>query len=428
MPVSAEQVRMPQPAAPPVVWTVPGAPTSGPEGQTGRRLPDPATAPERTRALIARMVAVLRIVQLVPWPLAVALGSLTGVQNTGLAISTYAVQTAWSLVWVAVVLWRRQIPAWAMGADLAVAAAALVAAGMACNPIDATSWANSAVAPAVSSAAAAATTWRRGYGVPTGIALAGAYVVGISRGIAVSAARVIPSGAGDAASMVIFSLVAGIAAGYLIRQAEVTALAATELAEARARIAAEESRDRERARQYRMLHDTVLSTLSALARGGLDPSDPLVRQRCAADADYLRGLISSGGVSSGNQLQGELAAVGRSQAALGLRVHVHCADVPVDLPETVVRSIADATREALNNVIKHARVDQAWVTALASDGAAPGVLVTIADRGRGFNAAAGSAGLGLRDSIGARLAEVGGTATVDSRPGQGTSVELRWPG
>jgi signal transduction histidine kinase len=56
------------------------------------------------------------------------------------------------------------------------------------------------------------------------------------------------------------------------------------------------------------------------------------------------------------------------------------------------------------------------------------VLVTIADRGRGFNAAAGSAGLGLRDSIGARLAEVGGTATVDSRPGQGTSVELRWPG
>ncbi len=393
-----------------------------------RRLPDPLTAPERTRALIARMVAVLRIVQLVPWPLAVALGSLTGVQSTALAISTYAVQTAWSLAWVAVVLGKRQIPAWAMGVDLAVAAAALVAAGMACDPIDATSWANSAVAPAVSTAAAAATTWRRGYGIPTGIVLAGAYVVGISRGIAANATRVIPSGAGDAASMVIFSLVAGIAAGYLIRQAEVTALAATELAEARARIAAEESRDRERARQYRMLHDTVLSTLSALARGGLDPSDPLVRQRCAADADYLRGLISSGGVSAGNQLQGELAAVGRSQAALGLRVHVHCADIPADLPERVVRAIADATREALNNVIKHAGVDQAWVTALAPDGPASGVLVTIADRGRGFNATAGSGGLGLRDSIIARLAEVGGTATVDSRPGQGTSVELRWPG
>jgi signal transduction histidine kinase len=171
-----------------------------------------------------------------------------------------------------------------------------------------------------------------------------------------------------------------------------------------------------------------LSTLSALARGGLDPSDPLVRQRCAADADYLRGLISSGGAAAGNQLQGELAAVGRSQAALGLRVHVHCADVPVDLPDQVVRAIADATREALNNVIKHAGVDQAWVTATSQDGPARGVLVTITDRGHGFDSADRPHGLGLRDSITARLAEVGGSATIDSRPGQGTSVELRWPG
>jgi signal transduction histidine kinase len=122
---------------------------------------------------------------------------------------------------------------------------------------------------------------------------------------------------GNITSLLGFAVIAGLVSHYLMRQAAASAGAAEELAVARAQSASEESRDRERTRQYRMLHDTVLSTLSALARGGLDPADPLVRQRCAADADYLRGLISSGGVAAGNQLQGELAAVGRSQAALG---------------------------------------------------------------------------------------------------------------
>jgi signal transduction histidine kinase len=215
-----------------------------------------------------------------------------------------------------------------------------------------------------------------------------------------------------------------------MRQADASAAAAVELAAARARQASEESRDTERTRQYRMLHDTVLSTLSALARGGLDPSDPLVRQRCAADADYLRGLISSGGAAAGNQLQGELAAVGRSQAALGLRVHVHCADIPPDLPEPVVRGLTDACREALNNVIKHSGGSQAWVTAVGPDPHSPGPLatVTITDRGRGFDPGRVGPGLGMRESISGRMSEIGGVAQVDSSPGQGTTVELAWPG
>jgi signal transduction histidine kinase len=258
------------------------------------------------------------------------------------------------------------------------------------------------------------------------------------RGLEYSSNTAVAATVGNVCSLVGFGVIAGLVSYYLRAQAESAALAAVELAAARARGAAEESRERERTRQYRMLHDTVLSTLSALARGGLDPADPLVRQRCAADADYLRGLISSGGVSAGNQLQGELAAVGRSQAALGLRVHVHCAEVPPDLPPEAVQALTDASREALNNVIKHSGVDQAWVTALGYDSAAagpgadpddtaPGVVVTITDRGRGFDPALATKGLGLRESIAGRMAEAGGAANVDSSPDQGTTVELRWP-
>jgi signal transduction histidine kinase len=36
-------------------------------------------------------------------------------------------------------------------------------------------------------------------------------------------------------------------------------------------------------------------------------------------------------------------------------------------------------------------------------------------------------GYGIRNSILARVAEVGGAASIDSHPGQGTRVDLRWP-
>jgi signal transduction histidine kinase len=38
------------------------------------------------------------------------------------------------------------------------------------------------------------------------------------------------------------------------------------------------------------------------------------------------------------------------------------------------------------------------------------------------------AGSGLRRSIAARMAEVGGKSTIDSEAGEGTCVELSWPG
>jgi len=58
-----------------------------------------------------------------------------------------------------------------------------------------------------------------------------------------------------------------------------------------------------------------------------------------------------------------------------------------------------------------------------------GVLVVLViDQGRGFDpAAVPEDRLGLRASVHERLSALGGTVTVWSRPGQGTSVKLRLP-
>ncbi len=55
------------------------------------------------------------------------------------------------------------------------------------------------------------------------------------------------------------------------------------------------------------------------------------------------------------------------------------------------------------------------------------MTVSIRDHGRGFDFAGRRPGFGIDNSIIARLAEIGGTARIDSTPGQGTRVLLTAP-
>ncbi|MEE3920296.1 ATP-binding protein [Micromonospora sp. BRA006-A] len=198
------------------------------------------------------------------------------------------------------------------------------------------------------------------------------------------------------------------------------------------RIAAHAAYASEVAQQHRMLHDTVLSTLDAVARGAVDTGDPVVRRRLAADADHLRGLIASAGSAVGMRLVGELTTVIRELAPTGLRVHLRVTDVPPDVPPAVVRALTGAVREALNNVIRHSGTSTALVTvagpAAGTDDPDPARLrVTVADRGRGFDPDRIRPGLGLSRSVRARIGEAGGEVLVDSGAGQGTTVEMSWP-
>lgn len=188
---------------------------------------------------------------------------------------------------------------------------------------------------------------------------------------------------------------------------------------------ADRARYAERIRQYRELHDTVLTTLTAIARGGLDHREDEVRRRCASDADYVRRLVAEDTVEPSSTLGARLADVIAGAQTLGVRVRYLHTELPAELPSPVVAAFADASREALNNVAAHSGVTDAWLTVRSEDGV---LTLRVVDRGRGFDPETMVPGFGVRSSITERMREVGGTATLFGMPENGVCVELVWPG
>ncbi|MGW6294205.1 sensor histidine kinase [Streptomyces sp. NPDC055058] len=187
----------------------------------------------------------------------------------------------------------------------------------------------------------------------------------------------------------------------------------------------------ERLEHHRLLHDTVLATLTTLAGGGVDANTPQVRERCAREAAYLRRLIEQTADEVHHRGVGEaLEEVVGAAESLWLRVTARYHALP-EVPPEVSVALADAVREALNNVRRHAGTDHAYLTATGTGTGTgrPGtVVVTVVDRGCGFDPKRHEPGLGLRRSVGKRMTAVGGRAELDTEPGEGVWVELRWPG
>ncbi|MFC9582605.1 sensor histidine kinase [Streptomyces yangpuensis] len=210
---------------------------------------------------------------------------------------------------------------------------------------------------------------------------------------------------------------------YLLRQGRL-------LDEANARALAAEAhkaRYAERLEHHRALHDTVLATLTTLAAGAVDANAPEVRQRCAREAAYLRRLIQQTADEVPHREIGAALeeAVG-SVESLGLRVTAQYHALP-QVPPEVAAALGHAVREALNNVRRHAGTGHAYLTATGDPDGSGGAVVTVVDRGPGFDPERCEAGLGLRGSVHGRMTEAGGRATVDTAPGEGVRVELRWP-
>jgi signal transduction histidine kinase len=187
------------------------------------------------------------------------------------------------------------------------------------------------------------------------------------------------------------------------------------------------SRHAERREHERLLHDTVLNTLTVLARGG-GPSGNVVC-RCGDDVALIERALCDPEEGDGGGLLTGIEAVAGQMRSRGLDVHVavtggEAGSMPA-MPAQVARAMAHAVREALTNVVSHAGTGEAWVEVGPADGG--GVCVTVRDAGAGFDPARVDPGrLGLRRSIAERIADHGGHASVWSAPGQGTVVSLQW--
>lgn len=188
----------------------------------------------------------------------------------------------------------------------------------------------------------------------------------------------------------------------------------------------------ERAQQHRLLHDTVLQTLETISlttSGDTEEQLAKIRGLARAQAIQLRQTLEAAAdveAESGSRPLGEkLATLAAEMARDGLRAQLVIAELDDDtLSEVRQIAIRDAVREALRNTMKHAGTDQVVVRVEERDG---GLAVITRDHGSGFSTGSQPPGFGISESINARLAEVGGTAIVESSPGNGTRVTLWVP-
>ena len=181
--------------------------------------------------------------------------------------------------------------------------------------------------------------------------------------------------------------------------------------------------------EERLLHETVLNTLTAISRGGIGWSAQATRilhARCREAVDVLTRL------ASGEQLPSESAGLGvdvddivASLRADGLAVTI-VVDAMDDVPSRVTAAMGTAVREALNNVARHARADRVSVLVRVQRAGTLTVRAEVRDDGIGFDVRRTSRRFGLAEAIADPMAEIGGTARLSTRPGAGTRVVLLW--
>lgn len=197
----------------------------------------------------------------------------------------------------------------------------------------------------------------------------------------------------------------------------------------------------ERWRLARDLHDSVTQTLFSISLGSRALTKLVTRDpRAAADGLAEQEAAAQQALAEMRALLSQLRSPAAEEMDLAQAVILHCASLASSGLNVVYAGpahlhIASATaselvyicREALHNVLKHAGVAQAECR-LGVNG--DGLRLEIADRGAGFDGSPqegrGGHRLGLH-TMAERAAAIGGTLTVESAPGLGTTVAVGVP-
>jgi signal transduction histidine kinase len=176
-------------------------------------------------------------------------------------------------------------------------------------------------------------------------------------------------------------------------------------------------RTEERADFAARVHDSVLQTLTLIQK---DPAD--ARRLARRQERELRAWLYPDREAAA---EGTLADAVESTAAQieelhGVRVDVvRTGDAPLD---ERTEALVLAAREAMANAARHSGVEEVSVFLDAGE---ERISLYVRDRGAGFDPDAVAADRrGLADSIRGRMERVGGSARIDSAPGEGTDIEL----
>jgi signal transduction histidine kinase len=183
----------------------------------------------------------------------------------------------------------------------------------------------------------------------------------------------------------------------------------------------------ERADLAARLHDSVLQTLALIQRRADDPAT--VRQLARAQERDLRAWLFDGRTAPGPDT-GESTIAGAVRALVGEVESLHGVRVEAvtvgDCAVTEgISQLLSAGREATVNAAKWSGAD---VVSVFVEVEPESVSMFVRDRGRGFAVEDVSPDRrGISDSIRGRMERHGGTASVESTPGEGTEVALTMP-
>jgi signal transduction histidine kinase len=367
------------------------------------------------------------------WMTIAALVRLNEFALEGLAVAALVLTGSWNLWFSVTAGWRRRVD---LLVDLAIAVVLLPISGLVMAE------------GMVTEELFFATTYPASVALTTGAAtgVAGGLLAGIALSVGLVWSRVtngIPLGEIDGAQWgellngAVYFLSAGGAAGVVRR-----ALVISASERARALEEASTQHDRavrlaEREALGREIHDSVLQALALVGKRGKElttqPSVPRedVRQLVALagrQEQALRALLSE---PPGEAPAGMVSVRGALDSVAG-RVH----GVPVTVTSAgpawasaaVMKELAGAVHEALDNVVRHAEATRATIYAEALDGE---LVISIRDDGIGFTydeqRLARQGKLGLLKSMKGRVEDLGGAMLVHTGPERGTEIEFRLP-
>jgi signal transduction histidine kinase len=225
----------------------------------------------------------------------------------------------------------------------------------------------------------------------------------------------------------------GLVARVLVESGEALARTTDELLVERERA----GRLAERESLAREIHDSVLQALALVHKKGRElaqsPAVPPAEVARLADIagrqeGELRSLILR---------QPQDAGTGRSSLRDALESQARTIDAPrvavsavgaLVLDSHVVTELAAATRQALENVVRHADASRVTVFAEEDNGFA---VVSVTDDGCGFDYDEGrleaDGKVGMLKSMKGRVVDLGGTMKVVSASSEGTEIEFRVP-
>ncbi|MFT4213971.1 MAG: ATP-binding protein [Microbacterium sp.] len=191
--------------------------------------------------------------------------------------------------------------------------------------------------------------------------------------------------------------------------------------------AAEAAAETERIAVAGLMHDSVLAALIAAERADTPREQALAASMARealtrlANADHDSGEGPDEPVPPGEIVAGLQTVVNDFGLTAGVDADIAVFATP--LPGRVARALTLAATQAITNAVQHAH-GVGLTVAVRADRA--GIRVRVSDGGAGFDpGAVGDDRLGIRGSIAARTAAVGGRAQVHTDP-TGTIVTLEW--